>query len=202
MGKLSVVTFVLALSASAGANLLTADAAWNARAFSGETRYTWQTDADGEYVCGEARGTASLRVRRVDVNLAQTPYLTWRWRVPATIADLPQRTRAGDDFPARVYVVSRAGMRVRTLAFVWAHAPAALPWPNPFDANTIVIPLRHGDAEGWQTELVDVRGALRDHFDIEDPAELGIGFMTDGDNSGSVLSGCYRDFEFVAAPSP
>lgn len=190
----------LAAARPAGANLLVADADWRAQAFSGETAYTWRTDAEGEYVCGEAAGTASMRIREVRVNLEATPRLRWRWRVPAVIPGLPQQSRAGDDFPARVYVASRTGLRVRTLAFVWAHAAGADPWPNPFDANTILIPVRHGDAPGWQTELVDVRRALKEHFGIDSPGQLGVGFMTDGDNSGRTLSGCYRDLEFLPPP--
>mgnify|MGYP006064827525 CR=1 FL=1 len=187
------------LSIGARGDLLHADADWRSRTFAGETRYTWHKDDEGEYVCGNAAGTASARLRAVSVDLAETPLLRWRWRAPHTRPDLPQRTRSGDDFPARVYVVSRAGFRVRTLAFVWAHAPESAPWPNPFDPDTVVIPLRHGDEPGWQSESVNLVEALAAHFDIESPSQLGVGFMTDGDNSGSTLSGCYRDLGFHAA---
>ena len=194
-----IALLCLGAALPAGANLLVADGDWLSRAFSGETEYTWRTDAGGEYVCGNAAATASMRIREVRVDLDATPVLRWRWRTSSVLPGLPQRTRAGDDFPVRVYVASRTGLRVRTLAFVWAHAAATAPWPNPFDANTVVIPLRHGDAPGWHTESVDVRRSLRTHFGIDAPGQLGIGFMTDGDNSGRTLSGCYRDLEFLPA---
>ena len=196
--RLLAIAVAMAAANAAGAqeNLLTTSANWEAHSFAGETRYTWLRDSDGEYVCGDANGTASLQHRRIPVDLEETPLLSWRWRVPRTLPDLDQQTRKGDDFPTRMYVVAQKGIGLRTLVYIWAHSPADKPWANPFDRNTIMVPLRHGPGGKWQRESVNVRADLARHFNLDEPTELGIGFMTDGDNSGEHLSGCYRDLIF------
>lgn len=191
-----IVATLPTAAAAATENLLTVEADWTTHSFAGESRYQWLRDQDGEYVCGKAPGTASLWLRRINVDLDKNPLLTWRWRAPRSIPGLDQEAKAGDDFPARIYVVARKGLRPRTLVYIWAHSAADQPWPNPFDSNTIMIPLLHGASEIWQRARADVRADLARHFDLHAPAELGIGFMTDGDNSGETLSGCYRDLIF------
>ena len=200
---MATVLLLAARTVHSGANLLSEETDWNAHSFAGETRYTWLQDAAGSYVCGEAEASASLRMRRVKVDLTETPILTWRWRVPLTLPDLPQQTRAGDDFPARIYVVARKGLRPATLVYIWGHSDLKAPWPNPFDTQTIMIPMQHGESDTWWRERADVRADLELHFGLHDPLELGIGFMTDADNSGGHLNGCYRDLMFEErAPEP
>ena len=56
----------------------------------------------------ETRSTASMLFRHVDLELADYPFLIWRWYIEQPIESLlDERTREGDDHPARLFLVFR-----------------------------------------------------------------------------------------------
>jgi hypothetical protein len=73
--------------------------------FEGETDYRF-VNIDG---CTALRAlcdaSASGLVLRRTINLSKIPVLNWSWRIDNIYPDLSERTRAGDDFPAGIYVV-------------------------------------------------------------------------------------------------
>jgi len=71
----------------------------------------------------ETRGTASMLFRHVDIDLAQYRWLTWRWYIEEPITSaLDERTREGDDHPARFYLTFRttAGEE-RKMEIIWGN---------------------------------------------------------------------------------
>lgn len=57
------------------------------------------------------------------IDLFQTPYLNWHWRVDKILPLLDEKTRNGDDYAARIYVVIDGGLwfwRTRALSYVWS----------------------------------------------------------------------------------
>ena len=71
------------------------------------TRYTVVRDGAGHVLRAESHAAASTLFRRVDADPRAHPVLAWRWKVDGVIARADARTRAGDDYPARVYVAFR-----------------------------------------------------------------------------------------------
>ena len=56
----------------------------------------------------ETRSTASMLFRHVDLDLADYQFLIWRWYIEEPIeSPLDERTREGDDHPARLFLVFR-----------------------------------------------------------------------------------------------
>ena len=71
----------------------------------------------------ETQASASMFFRQVDVRLADYPLLRWRWLIEKPIAStLDERTREGDDHPARFYLALRteAGEE-RRFEIIWGN---------------------------------------------------------------------------------
>ena len=53
----------------------------------------------------ETHDSASMLFRQVDIDLAAYPMLAWRWYIELPIrSPLDERTREGDDHPARLFL--------------------------------------------------------------------------------------------------
>lgn len=176
---------------------------WETKVFHGETRYKL-TELDGNTVLrAESHGTASGLVRKLRVDLEKTPYLHWSWRAENTLGNLDERSKAGDDYPARLYVVISGGLvfwRTRSLNYVWASAaPMGSDWPNAFAGESVrMLALRSGTAEvgRWHEETRNVRDDLRRYFK-EDIRQIdAVALMTDTDNSGRQAVAYYGDIHF------
>ena len=182
---------------------------WQERSFTGNTRYTVTAgDDQGLIVTAQTRGQASAFYRQGRVDLDTTPCLGWRWRIQETTHDLDERSKAGDDFAARVYVVKRGGLafwRTKTINYVWSGSQTTdQRWPNAYAGdNAIMWSLNSGNnkAGEWVTHSRDIQKDWQTAFS-EDIDQLdGIAIMTDGDDSDSTLTAAYADLRFSARRS-
>jgi hypothetical protein len=139
----------------------------------------------------------------VDVDLSETPILSWSWRVEAANAIEDERTRAGDDFPARVIVAARSPESgdLRALAYVWArHEPEGATWPNPHAAETVMVVARSGlgGEPAWRRERRRVReDFLRHHGFAPEEIDL-VAIMADTDDAGGRSCSYLDDLAFSA----
>jgi hypothetical protein len=175
---------------------------WKVRSFDGDTQYQI-VELEGRPVLkAETLKSASALYRKVDVDLRKTPYLNWSWRVENIHAIDDQRVKAGDDFSARVYVVVKTGFlpwQTRALNYVWSNtAVDEDPWPNPFTANAIMIPLRFGPVGvgQWHRERVNVREDYFQQFNQWIDHIDGIAIMSDSDNAGGSATAYYGAISF------
>jgi hypothetical protein len=180
---------------------------WDERSFAGNTRYS-VVDVDGRAALeAMAEGTASALYRRQQIDLEKTPYLHWSWRIEETFGpEIDERSKAGDDYPARLYVVRRGGLafwRTRALNYVWASAePVDARWPNAYAGNNAqmwAVASGEESAGQWVSHVRDVRADWRKAFG-EDIASLdGVALMTDADDTGGVARAWYADIYFSAS---
>lgn len=181
---------------------------WDSRSFKGTTEYN-AVDLEGETVLqAVAINSASALYRTQQVDLTQTPYLHWRWRIEQTQSnDKDERSKSGDDYRARVYVVRRDGWafwRTKAINYVWSSAqPSGSRWSNPFAGEAVQMwALDSGleNAEQWQTHVRDIREdwftAFGEHIESLD----GLALMTDTDNAGGSVRSWYADIHFSASP--
>lgn len=175
---------------------------WKVRSFDGDTHYQI-VDLHGRSVLkAVSRQSASALYREVDVDLRKTPYLNWSWRIDNIHAIDDQRIKAGDDFPARVYVVVKTGFlpwQTRALNYVWSnYSTGEDSWPNPFTDNAIMIPLRFGPAGvgQWYRERVNVREDYFKQFNQWIDHIDGIAIMSDSDNAGGSATAYYGAISF------
>ncbi|MCI0667815.1 MAG: DUF3047 domain-containing protein [Methylococcaceae bacterium] len=179
---------------------------WEPEYFVAETRYRFTPDKSGVPVlCAESRGAASGLVRQIPVDLRKTPYLNWSWRVDAAFLRHDEKTKQGDDYPARVYVVLDDGpffWQTKALNYVWAgRAPVDSLWISPYiSSNVKLIAVESGNARTghWRHEKRNVIKDLKLAFGKVITRIDAVAIMTDTDNTGSSARACYGDIFFSA----
>jgi len=147
--------------------------------------------------------TTVLAVQVADADRALARGLSWRWRA-VTLPKGGNECQAGKgDSAAVIYASWRRGLRWYTLKYVWsAVGPKGAVCDtksNPFLAQKTVVLETGGPLNAWQNERIDLKAEFRKHFENGDataavPDFLGIGIMTDGDQTHSDSSADYADF--------
>lgn len=176
-------------------------AGWEKRAFKGETKYSFVLDSEIKSTVLQANAdtSASGMVWKINVDLSKTPFLNWSWKVTNTFAGIDENAKAGDDFPARIYVVVERGifgMSSLSLNYVWAsqHAVGSI-WSSPFTEQVQLFALDSGQhgLDKWIRHKRDLRVDLKTAFG-EDIYKIGaIALMTDTDNHGGYAKSFYGD---------
>ena len=176
--------------------------AWKERSFKGNSDYVI-TDVDGiEVIDASTDGQASVLYKRQQINLLNTDSISWRWKVDAVYDNTLERTRGGDDFPARVYVVYQAGLsplNTLTINYVWSSSePVGASWLNPYTDRARMVVLQSGAARAgeWVAETRNVVDDFKQYFN-RDVSELsGYAVMIDGDNTGSSGRSAFSHLQF------
>jgi len=171
---------------------------WQHKTFQGETEYRIVDDGGQKVLQATSRAAASGLVYQTTYEPAVYPVLTWRWKVDRVIARGDSRTKAGDDYAARVYVVFPHWFfpKTRTLNYIWANRlPVETVQPNAFTDNAMMIALQSGPGRvgQWVTERRDIVEDYRRAFGEEPPAVGAIAVMTDTDNTGESATAWYGE---------
>lgn len=176
---------------------------WERKDFKGETRYRLQT-VNGVVALqadSHAAGSGLFKEQRID--LEQTPFLNWSWRIADRLTGLNEQSKAGDDYAARVYVVVKGGLafwQTKAINYVWAGNTAKdTVWPNAFagdHAMMIALPGPEAAPNVWYSEKRNVRADLQKLFGEDLRAIDAVALMTDTDNSGGHVLAYYGDIWF------
>jgi len=163
-------------------------------------------DADPPFIRAEYHPpyeTTVLAAPVADADRASARVLSWRWRA-LTLPNGGNECRAGKgDSAAVIYASWRRGLRWYTLKYVWsAVGPKGAVCDkksNPFVAQNTVVLETGAPLNVWKTERIDLKAEFRKHFENGDasasvPDFLGVGIMTDGDQTHSDSSADYADF--------
>jgi hypothetical protein len=179
--------------------------AWEPKTFKGKTDYRLVDIGDRKVLKATSAGSASGLIKRMHVDLTRTPILVWSWRVDDVFQGINERSKAGDDYPARIYVIVSGGLffwKTRSLNYVWSsYQPISSAWPNPYTANVVMVAVASGaDFLGkWVTEKRDVRTDFRHYFGEDITAIDGVAVMTDADNTSGHAVAYYGDIYFEPA---
>ena len=197
------------------------------RSIETHTRYSVRQDPEGqpafraESDCGASALTVPLPA---GIDAARWPRLAWRWRVERALDVPEERSRSGDDFSARVYVLFRfeaerastferlqrgLGKRLfgvempgQTLNYVWAsRVPVGAHWTSPYheDAQLVAVRTnREGGASGWHESIIDWSADARRLFDPPPRSSpYALGLMTDADGVCGQAVAWYSDFRLL-----
>ncbi|TVR10505.1 MAG: DUF3047 domain-containing protein [Salinarimonadaceae bacterium] len=179
-------------------------AEWRNHIFKGQTTYRL-VEKDGRRAVHAAcsASASGLFMERV-IDLRETPILEWSWRIdelPPMTAD--ERSRAGDDFVARIYVVRDGGLlrwRTRAISYVWANtSPEGSDWPNPYADQARMVAVRSG-ASGpgrWHTQRRNIREDFRRYHGLDLESIDAVAVMTDCDDSGGRAEAWYGALRFL-----
>lgn len=173
---------------------------WRSQRFAGQTDYRL-VSLNGQTVLeAKANASASGWYREVSIDLHRTPYLNWCWQVKVPLPPLPEATKAGDDYAARIYLVKKSKLafwRTKALNYVWSSSqPPETLWPNAFAGKNVMMLAVRGGKNSWQCEKRHVPSDWRRAFG-EEPARLdAVALMTDSDNSQQRTVAYYGDIWF------
>ncbi len=175
---------------------------WEEHTFKGNTRYRI-TALDGiPVISAQSHGTASGLFKEIRVDLEETPYLNWRWRVDQPLHQLNEQSKAGDDYSARIYVVKKGGLlpwRTKALNYVWSSGqPTNSTWLNAFSSQARMVAVRSAsDSPGkLYSERRNVKADFQRYFNTPVRYVDVIAIMTDTDNSGQQAHAYYGDIFF------
>lgn len=150
-----------------------------------------------------AMQTTAMGFQMPDEARAAARTLKFSWRVQTFPAGGNECESSKADSPAAVYATWKRGLRYYALKFVWSSAApkgtTCNTKRNPFLAQDSVI-LESGGATGdWRSETIDLPAEYRRHFeggkaDASVPDFIGVGLLTDGDQTRSDSAADYAGF--------
>jgi len=173
----------------------------------------------------ESDDAASALVLRQEFNVYDYPRLAWRWKVSNVYRKGDSRTKAGDDYPARLYVMfafdpARASLGKRlkyglartvygsyppdsTISYIWDNRATGAPFiVNAYTAAARMIPVSAGTAKvgTWQEYEVDIVRDYRLAFGEDPPAAASLAVMIDSDDTGELARAWIRYIRLFRAP--
>jgi hypothetical protein len=178
---------------------------WEVKEFKGLTRYRLVEEEGRQVLLAEADGSASGLVKKIDFDPGEYRYLRWSWKIENTLAKGDERTKAGDDYAARVYVIfpGRFFWQTRALNYIWANRlPAEGFVANAFTANAMLLAVRSGPEQAgqWLEESRDLVADYRRVFGGDPPRAGAVAIMTDTDNTGGRARAWYGDISLSTQP--
>lgn len=178
---------------------------WESKSFKGYTDYRVVQDNGHAVLQAHARAAASGLTKKLRFQPATYRYLKWSWKIKDTIARGDERTKQGDDFAARVYVIfpGRFFWQMRALNYIWANKlPKGEFVPNAFTSNAMLLAVESGTTKvgQWLHEERDILADYRRVFGEEPPEAGGIAIMTDTDNTGSEATAWYGEIVLSTTP--
>lgn len=169
-----------------------------------------------------AQQSMALLARPLDIDLARTPVLCWRWRVDAALKNADMTQKSGDDYAARVYLsftvppdtlgfgtrlalgLARAlrGEQVpdAALNYVWDNRQPVGTWQaNTYTERARMLVLRSGNgaAGRWVMERRDVSADFQQAFGHAPQRLTGLAVASDTDNTGEEARAGFAEFRFV-----
>jgi hypothetical protein len=187
------------------------------------TEYDLVEQAGRTVLRARAQGSASGITRELRIDPRRHPVLAWSWKVLRALQRSDLATRAGDDFPARLYVtfdvdieslsaaermrigaarmLYGADVPVAALCYVWdtKAAPGTFA-PSAYTDRVRMIVVDSGTRNlgRWLRYERNVLDDFRKAFGSEAPAIRATIVSTDTDNTGETAETYYGDVEFRA----
>jgi len=185
------------------------------------TTYSLIQEDDRVVVRAESRSSASGLIRKIRIDPAEYPVISWRWKITNLLEKGDVTQKEGDDYPARLYItfeydpsdlsfLEKAKFEaiklfygeyppVGALTYIWgSKAPEGTMVPNPYTDRVMMIVLESGKSRlnTWVTEERNIVEDYRKAFGKNPPIISGIAIMTDTDNTKESAISYYGDIIF------
>jgi len=130
-------------------------------------------------------------------------HVRWSWRVQKFPTDGDECVAGKGDSAAVVYLTWKSFLRYHTLKYVWSSVgtkgKVCDKKRNPIVAQDTIILESGGPTGTWKSEQIDLAAEYRNHFEggnakADIPDFVGIGLMSDGDQTQSESSSDFGDF--------
>jgi hypothetical protein len=192
------------------------------------TRYRLERDPLTGAVVVQATADASASGLRqlLDVDPREQPVVEWRWRVLELIVSADNQDRYAEDSPVRLMLffdgdrstlplkeqllmetaqlVSGQALPFATLMYIWENRfPVGTVLPNSFTGQVKLVVAGSGADERlgqWKRFERNYVEDFRRAFGAEPGRLVGIGIMTDTDNTGERIEAYYGDVRLKRTP--
>ena len=187
-----------------------------------QTRYSLVRDADTTVLRADAEASMASVMHPLNFDPRDHPVVEWRWKITHLLRKSNLATKAGDDFPARFYVlfdydIARLQFATRTkirvaralfgeevplavLCYVWdgKSIQGATAWSAYTDRVRVIV-AQSGDAQvnQWVTLRRNIVDDFRAAFGEDPPRVSGVALATDTDNTGESVTAFYGDIRFT-----
>ncbi|MEL7797935.1 DUF3047 domain-containing protein [Idiomarina loihiensis] len=187
----ALAIFYFPVAASAQTFLPSEIVNWHSRSFSGDSDYRYKKAPTGSpYLEASCKsGNASALLHEQEISISKETTLEWTWRLPEPATNnQDERSKSGDDFNARIYVVVKRGflnLATRAINYVWSSKePMGSSWENPFSDQAIMLSVADRDApvQQWQTIHRYIKADFKRYHGIDVDKIDGIAVMVDCDN--------------------
>ena len=191
------------------------------------TQYKLVKEGDAVVVKAMSEAAGSGLTREIVIDPKEYPIVQWRWKVANLIKKSDVSKKAGDDYPARLYItfaydLSKVGFfdkakyeaarllygqypPIGAINYVWAgKEPKGTVVPNPYTDRAMMVVVESG-TESLNTWVREERNLYVDYkrsFDENPPMISGVAIMTDTDNTGESATAYYGDIVFKKEKSP
>lgn len=143
-------------------------------------------------------------LRKVRVDLKETPVLTWTWKADALPRGGDGRFKATDDEAAQIYVLFPGkglfgSLDYRILGYTWETVPAAGTfYTSPKNSNAKIFVLRseRDGLDEWKHETRDVAADFKKAFGTDAPDPVAFSFQIDSDDTHSRAQSGLADIAF------
>lgn len=182
---------------------------WEKEVFSNETAYEIEEINGVPAVRAKSNNAASGLVLKKRIDLLQTPYINWSWKVAEKLPSLDEQSKQGDDYAARIYIVKDGDImfwNMRVLNYVWSSSQdTGASWDNAYAGSTVKMVALQGkesQANHWYHERRNIYKDMIKQFgdkgtDVANQKAYryvdAIAIMTDTDNSGGKAESYYGD---------
>jgi len=173
-------------------------AGWEPKSFKGDTQYRLVNEDGRTVVKATSHAAASGLIRKIRFDPSKYRYLRWSWKIAHTIKGGDEKSKAGDDYAGRVYVLfpGRFFWQMKAINYIWANRLAkGKSAPNAFASNAKMVAVESGNEKAgqWLTEERDLRADYRTLFGADPQEAEAIAIMTDTDNTGGSAEAWYGE---------
>ena len=180
-------------------------AGWERKSFKGITEYRLTRENDTTVVNATSQGAASGLVKKVSFDPKRYRYLRWSWKILHTISGGDEKTKAGDDYAARIYVVfpGKYFWQTKAINYIWAnHLNTGTSIPNAYTSSAIMVAVQSGpkNTGQWHAEKRDIFTDYKNLFGSDPGQASAIAIMTDTDDTGENAIAWYGDITLSTDP--
>ncbi len=176
---------------------------WKTKIFSGETDYKIVQLEEVQVLKAESHAGASGLFKEQRIDLQKTPYLNWRWRIDNRLIGVNEKSKSGDDYSARVYVIVSGGWafwKTKAINYVWSSGlEKGSVWANAYagkSAMMISVRSKADKTQAWYQEKRNILNDLKEQFGSDIRYIDAVAIMTDTDNSKGNAVAYYADIFF------
>ncbi len=171
--------------------------------------YTIVKEGTDSFLKTESNASASGIIYKKEFKVYDYPRVRWRWKVSDVYVKGDEKSKAGDDYPIRIYIIFKYdpeaasfGQRIKyglaktiygeypphsSLNYIWANKKHAERFiTNAFvdEAKMVLLEAGSEKAGKWIEEEIDILEDYQKAFGTKPPAIASIAIMNDSDNTG------------------